>query len=117
MNIKTAYIETSKGTYPLVFNLNVMEEIQEKYGSIDAWGGMTDNVDGVSVKELKFGVMAMINEGIDIDNEENGKNMPMITDKQAGRIMTEIGIEAIFEKIHELTISSTKDEDNEGKNE
>ena len=29
------YIETEKGTYPMVFNLNVMEEIQDKYGSME----------------------------------------------------------------------------------
>ena len=117
MNTKIAHIETSKRTYPLVFNLNVMEEIQEKYGSVDAWGTMTDNIDGVSVKDLKVGIMAMINEGIDIENEERGTNEPMVTDKQVGRIMTEIGIEVLFEKIHEITLSSTTDEDNTGKNE
>lgn len=29
-------------TYPLVFNLNVMELIQQEYGSLDAWGDLTD---------------------------------------------------------------------------
>ena len=28
--------------YPIVFNLNVMEEIQEEYGTLDKWGNMTD---------------------------------------------------------------------------
>lgn len=117
MNIKVTHIETSKRTYPLVFNLNVMEEIQEKYGSLDAWGGMTNNIDGVSVKDLKFGIMTMINEAIDIENEENGTNEPFVNEKQVGRILTEVGIQAIFEKVHELTIDSTKSDDNTGKNE
>ena len=29
-------------SYKLVFNLNVMETIQEEYGSIDVWGELTD---------------------------------------------------------------------------
>ena len=111
------HIETEKKTYPLVFNLNVMEEIQEQYGSLDKWGKMTENADGASIKDLKFGVMAMINEGIDIENEENGTNEPMITEKRVGRLMTEIGITEIFEKVHEITIASTKSDDNTGKNE
>lgn len=117
MKTNIVHIETSKGTYPLVFNLNVMEEIQEKYGSLAKWGEMTENVDGASIKDLKFGIMAMINEGIDIENEENGTNVPMLDEKKTGRIMTEIGIEEIFKKVHEITIDSTKDEDNTGKNE
>lgn len=28
--------------YPFVFNLNVMELIQQEYGSLDAWGDLTD---------------------------------------------------------------------------
>ena len=118
MKIKTAYIETSKGTFPLVFTLNVMEEIQEKYGSLDEWYKMTSSGgDGASIKDIKFGVMAMINEAIDIENEENATNRPMVSDKEVGRIITEVGIEGLFETMQNITIDSTKSDDNEGKNE
>ena len=118
MNIKTAYIKTSKGTYPLVFTLNVMEEIQEKYGSLDEWYKMTSSGgDGASIKDIKFGVMAMINEAIDIENEEKGTNTPMVTDKLVGRIITEVGIEGLFKTMQDITIASTTEEDNTGKNE
>lgn len=110
------HIETEKKKYPLIFNLNVMEEIQEQYGSLDEWGKMTENPDGADIKVLKYGIKAMINEAIDIENEENGTNEPMVTDRQVGRILTEVGIKKVFEKIHEITIASTKSED-EGKNE
>jgi hypothetical protein len=59
----------------------------------------------------------MINEAIDIENENNGTNEPMLTEKQVGRIMTEVGIDVIVKKIQEITIASTKSEDNAGKNE
>lgn len=110
------YIETEKRNIPLVFNLNVMEEIQEQYGSLDKWGAITQGDGEPKVKDLKAGIIAMINEGIDIENEENGTNEPMMTLKQVGRLMTEVGIQEIVAKIQEITIASTKSEDN-GKNE
>lgn len=116
MKNTVVYIETEKRNYPLVFNLNVMEEIQEQYGSLDEWGKITSGNGEPQVKDLKNGIMAMINEAIDIENENNGTNEPMLTAKQVGRIMTEVGIVAIVEKIREITIASTKSED-DGKNE
>ena len=111
------YIETEKKKIPLVFNLNVMEEIQEKYGTLEKWGEITQGNGEPKVKDLKSGIMAMMNEAIDIENEENGTNETPLTEKQVGRIMTEVGIKAIVEKIQEITIASTKSGDNEGKNE
>ena len=111
------YIETEKKKIPLVFNLNVMEEIQEKYGTLGKWGKITTGDGEPKVKDLKAGIMAMMNEAIDIENEENGTNETPLTEKQVGRIMTEVGIKAIVEKIQEITIASTKSGDNEGKNE
>lgn len=116
MKNTVVYIETEKRKYPLVFNLNVMEEIQEQYGSIDEWGKITQGNGEPKIKDLKNGIMAMINEAIDIENENNGTSEPMLTAKQVGRIMGEVGIATIVEKIREITIASTKGED-EGKNE
>ena len=69
------------------------------------------------IKDLKIGLMMMINEAIDIQNEETGKNDPMVDTKQVGRVITEVGFEEITKKIQNLTISSTNTGDNEGKNE
>lgn len=104
------YIDTAKGKYPLIFNLNVMEEIQEQYGSLDEWGKITSGEGEPQIKSLKAGIMAMINEAIDIENEENGTNEPMVTASKVGRIMSEVGIVAIVEKIKEITVASTKGE-------
>ena len=104
------YIETEKRNYPLVFNLNVMEEIQEQYGSLDEWGKITSGNGEPQVKDLKNGIMAMINEAIDIENENNGTNEPMLNARQVGRIMTEVGIVTIVEKVREITVASTKSE-------
>lgn len=116
MKDTVVYIETSKRTYPLIFNLNVMEEIQEKYGSLKEWGEITTGTGEPKVKDLKNGIMAMVNEAIDIENEKNGTNEPMLTEKQIGRMMSEVGIATIVNKIKEITVESTKGED-DGKNE
>lgn len=119
MQNKLTYIKAKDKSYPIVFNINVMEEIQEKYGSLSAWGGVVENANGgePKIKDLKIGLMLMINEGIDIENEETGKNEPMLDTKQVGRLITEVGFDVITKKIQELTVASTNTGDNGGKNE
>lgn len=98
--------------YKLVFNLNVMEKIQEEYGTLDRWGELTDGADGseVNIKALVFGITEMINEAIDIDNDENGKREPFVSHKLVGRMLTEIGIESAAQNMNELVIESTKND-------
>ena len=117
MRNTVVYIETEKRNYPLVFNLNVMEEIQEQYGSIEKWGELTQGDGEPNIKDLKAGILAMLNEAIDMENENNGTNEPMLTDKQLGRLMSNVGLDVIVKKIQEITIASTKTEENTGKNE
>ena len=97
--------------YKLVFNLNVMEKIQDEYKTLDAWGALTDGSEGeVNIKALVFGVTEMINEAIDIDNDENGTNEPFVSHKKVGRMLTEIGIEKAAQNMNDLVIKSTKDD-------
>ena len=68
--------------YALVFNLNVMENVQAEYGTVEKWGDLTDGSSGeVDAKALIFGFTEMLNEGIDIANEENGTDDPHLTHK------------------------------------
>ena len=115
MKNTVVYIETADNKYPMAFNLNVMEEIQEHYGSLDEWGKVTQGDGEPKVKDLKYGVLAMLNEGIDMENESTGSNMPMLTAKRVGRIMTEVGIPRIVAAIQDITVASVKTEDS-GKN-
>ena len=105
-------IEYKGKKYKLVFNLNVMEEIQEEYKTIDKWGELTDGSEGEpNAKAIKFGLAAMLNEGIDIDNEENGTDIKPFTLKQVGRILTEIGMTEATQKINNTVIESTKSDE------
>ena len=98
--------------YKLVFNLNVMEVIQEEYKTINAWGELTDGKSGeVDVKALKFGFAAMLNEGIDIDNEDREVKEPFLTLKQVGRMLSEIGFNQVTEDMNEVVVESVKSEE------
>ena len=106
-------IEYKGKIYKLYFNLNVMQQIQEEYGTIDEWGNLSDGVSGeVNAKAVIFGITAMINEVIDIENEEKGTDIKPFTLKQVGRMITEIGIKEATKKLNETVIESTKDEKN-----
>ena len=99
----------------LVFNLNVMQAIQEEYKTVDAWGKLTDGESGeVDIKALIFGLTAMINEAIDIDNDENGTNEPFFSPKQVGRIITDVGLAKATKALNQTVIDATKDDS--GKN-
>lgn len=98
--------------YKLVFNLNVMERVQEEYGSLDAWGALTEGRNGEpNAKAVIFGFTEMINEGIDIENEENGTDIKPLTLKQVGRMITEIGLNEATDKLTDTVINSTKGEE------
>ena len=98
--------------YKIVFNLNVMEVIQEEYETVNKWGELTDGKGGeVDVKALKFGFAAMLNEGIDIDNEDNGTNEPFLTLKQVGRMLSDIGANQVTEDMNEIVVESVKSDE------
>lgn len=102
------YLEIGEERYPLVFNINVMEEIQEKYETMSKWGEVVEGEEEPKLKDLKAGILFMINEGIDIENEKKDEKRPFLTSKQLGRLMSEVGFSKIVETIKELTVSSTK---------
>ena len=53
----------------------------------------------------------MLNEGIEIENEKNGTNEPLLTRKQVGRIITDIGLENATEALNSLVVESTENGD------
>ena len=96
--------------YALVFNLNVMETIQEKYGTVEAWGDLVES-DEPKAKDIKFGFTAMLNEGIDIYNEENDAERPFLTEKQVGRLISEIGLAEAAKNLKNTVVDSTRSDE------
>lgn len=105
--------EYKEKKYKTVFNLNVMEQIQDEYGSIDKWGRLTEGDENgePNVKAVKFGFTAMINEAIEIENEETGANIRPVTKSFVGRMLTDIGIDEMSKVLQETVINSTQNPD------
>ena len=115
---KIKHIKANEVEYPLVFNLNVMEKIQDEYETIEQWGKLTDGKEQeVNMKAFKFGIKEMINEGIDIENESQENKRDFITDKQAGRIITDLGIQKMVSESQNTIIEATKNDEDNSKNE
>lgn len=104
--------------YPLVMNINVLQELQNKYGSFEAWAHKVLLGNGeTDLGALTFGTMAMINEGIDIHNEEHPDNkLEPLTQRQTGRMLTSVGLEEAAEKVLNLVAESNKSADEKPKN-
>lgn len=100
----------------MVFNLNVLEEVQEEYGTFTKWCELVDGTKTgePDAKAVIFGFRAMINEGIDIANDDlpdEEKQKPM-TIKQVGRMLTEIGMDKAITKMNSAVTESTKGGEN-----
>ena len=111
-----------KKTYPIKINLNVLEYIQENYGSINQFEldilGLKNKVDEKgellytedgkpvmyrtepSIKAIKAVLPSMINEGLSIEAEERGIEFVPLLDKDVFRECT-ISYELLAKKIHE----------------
>lgn len=136
---KITYLETDSEKFPLAFTLNVMESIQNEYGTLSEWSELIKNKKEPNIKALKFFITEAINEGIDIENgsqyaapsgryrcadeqektqrtaneNEQGDNVfdreirrKFVTMKEAGRIITEIGLKKVANTITKMITES-----------
>lgn len=96
--------------YPLVFNINVLEAIQEEYGTFSAWLEKIAGEEIVEpdIKAIKFAYREMINEGIDMANEEKEEDRNPVSMKFIGRMFTEIGLDRSLEKLTSLATASNQ---------
>lgn len=97
--------------YPIEFSLNVMVLVQEKYGSLDNWSEIIDSKDKEkepSIKDIIWTFTAMINEGIEKENDENKTERALLTEKQVGRLVTQFGLNQSMEAIKGIVTGSTQ---------
>lgn len=107
-------IEYKGQVYNIFFNINVIESLQKEYGTFDKWTKLVqpDKKDKeTDIKALIFAFKEALNEGIDISNEDNGTDIKHLTEKQVGRMITEIGIADVNMKLQEVVIDSTKSDE------
>ena len=110
------WVDYNGKKYQVIFNLNVMEEIQEAYGAVEKWGLLVEAEAEPKAKDVKFGFMAMLNEGIDIWNEEHANDdgfvaRPFFTDKQVGRLISDIGLKESALILNTQVVESTKSDE------
>ena len=99
-------------TYTLVFNLNVMETIQEKYGTLGKWGEVTGaNGSEPQIGAIIDGFEIMLNEGEEIMNEARPENFKPLTHKQVGRIISGIGLPKATELLNAVVSNSTANDE------
>ena len=103
---KITYLETDSEKFPLAFTLNVMESIQNEYGTLSEWSELIRNKKEPNIKALKFFITEAINEGIEIENEKSGEKRVPITSSKAGRIITEIGLKKVANTITKMITES-----------
>lgn len=109
---KITYLETDSEKFPLAFTLNVMESIQNEYGTLSEWSELIRNQKEPNIKALKFFITEAINEGIDIENEKSDEKRASITSAKAGRIITEIGFQKVAKTINKMVSESVKTKEN-----
>lgn len=103
---KITYLETDSEKFPLAFTLNVMEALQDEYGTLSEWSELIRNKKEPNIKALKFFITEAINEGIEIENEKSGEKRVPITSSKAGRIITEIGLKKVANTITKMITES-----------
>lgn len=106
---KLTYFETDTDKYPMAFTLNVMEAIQDEYGSLDDWSKLMQSR---NIKALKFFMKEAIDEGVDIER----KDREPLTLKQVGRILTASGLQSAAEQIQKLITKSVPKPADKSKN-
>lgn len=109
---KITYLETDSEKFPLAFTLNIMEALQDEYGTLSEWSELIRNQKEPNIKALKFFITEAINEGIDIENEKSDEKRASISSAKAGRIITEIGFQKVAKTINKMVSESVKAKEN-----
>ena len=85
-----------------------MEIIEDKYNSMQEWGELAE---AGNIKAIKFGLTEAINEGIDIYNDEHEEKREFLSDKQVGRMLTDLGLEEAATKLRKSVVEATKSDE------
>lgn len=109
------YLKTKNETFPFTYSLNVMEALQNEFGSLNEWSDMVEPKDGSEpkIKALLFFFKEAINEGIDIENENSDQPRKFVNERKVGRIITELGVKTVLEQLKGTVIDAGSNNDAE----
>jgi hypothetical protein len=98
----------------LVFNLNVMAQLQAEFTSVNAWVALLEDDKNERNGEPDMtafikGFTFMLNEGVDIENDDlpADKKKSAYTEKQVGRLIGRWGQDAVTKAMKEAVTGST----------
>ncbi len=120
---KLSYLDAGNVTYPYIINLNVLEVLQEKYGTLAAFEReilgielikdedghvVLDNegkpafaVKEPSVRAVNDALIMMVHEGLRLDAIRNGRQCVDISDEEILADCSAIPYREIADKIHD----------------
>ena len=75
-------VELNGKIYHLLFSLNVLDEVQDRFGGFDKLNQVFDQNNPKMMKDLKWLLTTLINEGMDEDAGEKE-----LTDRQVGKMI------------------------------
>ena len=109
------YLKTKNETFTFTYSLNVMEALQNEFGSLNEWSDMVEPKDGSEpkIKALLFFFKEAINEGIDIENENSNQPRKFVNERKVGRIITELGVKTVLEQLKGTVIDAGSNDDTE----
>lgn len=113
---KLTYIEIGNKKYPIKCDLNVLESIQDQYGSLSFFErelsgfrvvGKDENEKKIyekvepSMKAVKIAFNLMLNEGLEIENQlyEKGNRVPL-SEEETGSLAFDINIFFLANELH-----------------
>ena len=73
-------VELNGKTYHLLFSLNALDAVQDKFGGYDKLDKVFDKNNPTMIKDLRWLLALLINEGMD-------ENEPELTEQQVGRLI------------------------------
>ena len=114
---KMIHITVGEKEYPIAFTLNIMEQIQEKYGSLNQWVESLEKNGEPVIKNLIWSFHEMFNEGIEIENEDTEIKRTKLEHKQVGRIITKYGFVDAGIKLREAFLAMMPKVNDEDPNE
>lgn len=103
------FFEVKGEKIPALLDLNVVAELQEKYGSISEWNAKCfPNKAEPRLKTLIHTFELVFNEGYDAIGSDK-----RVTNAEAGRIVTAMTVDKAAATIKQLVVESTKSGDGE----
>lgn len=110
---KIQHVKAMGETFPLTMDLNVYAVLQEEYGTLNEWHKRTfgDEEHDPKIMDLIGTVRAMVNEGIEIENEAGHPYREPISMTVAGMICQEVSMAGIKDIIRSLGEKSKEDQE------